>query len=198
MQMTGTNRLRRIAGRFVGAAAALALAGGLSIGAATTAEAATVWDRVASCESGGNWKINTHNGYYGGLQFSSSTWRGYGGRSYASQANGATKGEQIRVAQRVLKAQGPGAWPVCSRHAGLSRSNGAAVSTSTTVTKKATTTKKASSSAHKTVSVRSGDTLSKIAARYHVSGGWKGLWKLNTSTVSNPNRINIGQKLRIS
>ena len=100
---------------------------------AAPAQAATgtVWDRVAACESGGNWSINTGNGYYGGLQFSASTWRAYGGGSYASYANQATKSEQITVAQRTLRAQGPGAWPVCSVRAGLNRINGAGVSTPT-------------------------------------------------------------------
>src|SRR6478672_4704855 len=88
------------------------------------AQASSVWDSVASCESGGNWAINTGNGYYGGLQFSQSTWVAYGGARYASHADQASREEQISVAQRVLSAQGPGAWPVCSRKAGLTRANG--------------------------------------------------------------------------
>ena len=87
----------------------------------------TVWDRVAACESGGNWSINTGNGYYGGLQFSYQTWKGFGGQRYAATANRATKSQQIAIAQNVLKVQGPGAWPVCSVRAGLTRTNGAAV-----------------------------------------------------------------------
>ncbi|TSE00251.1 transglycosylase family protein [Skermania sp. ID1734] len=77
-----------------------------------TASAATVqqWDQVAQCESGGNWSINTGNGYYGGLQFSQSTWAANGGTGLASQAS---KEEQIRVGERVLHSQGKGAWPVC-------------------------------------------------------------------------------------
>ena len=67
-----------------------------------------VWDKVAQCESGGNWKINTGNGYYGGLQFLGSTWRAYGGRKYASQAHQATKSEQIAIARRVLADVGRG------------------------------------------------------------------------------------------
>ncbi|WP_079405108.1 LysM peptidoglycan-binding domain-containing protein [Streptomyces sp. 3211] len=90
--------------------------------AAGTASAATAseWDKVAQCESGGNWAINTGNGYYGGLQFSSSTWAGFGGKSYAPQANQATKAQQIAVAEKVLKSQGKGAWPSCGK--GLSGS----------------------------------------------------------------------------
>ncbi|MGB5952870.1 MAG: transglycosylase family protein, partial [Ornithinimicrobium sp.] len=85
-----------------------------------------VWDRVAACESSGNWSINTGNGYYGGLQFYQPTWVGYGGREFASYAHLASKSEQIAVARRVLYTQGPGAWPVCSVRAGLTRSNGGA------------------------------------------------------------------------
>src|SRR6478736_1123740 len=85
----------------------LALAG--QAGAATDGE----WDQVARCESGGNWAINTGNGYHGGLQFSSGTWASHGGGQYAPAANMATKDEQIAVAERVLATQGKGAWPVC-------------------------------------------------------------------------------------
>ncbi|MDT5208283.1 MAG: resuscitation-promoting factor RpfA [Mycobacterium sp.] len=92
----------------------LALAG--QAGAATDGE----WDQVARCESGGNWAINTGNGYHGGLQFSSGTWASHGGGQYAPAANMATKDEQIAVAERVLASQGKGAWPVCGR--GLSGS----------------------------------------------------------------------------
>ena len=74
------------------------------------------WDAVATCESGGNWSINTGNGYYGGLQFSSSTWSGFGGAEFASRADLATREEQIAVAERVLAVQGPGAWPTCGRN----------------------------------------------------------------------------------
>lgn len=93
----------------------------LTVASAGTADAASVntWDRVAKCESGNNWKINTGNGYYGGLQFSAGTWAAYGGTKYASRADLATKTQQILIAEKVLAAQGPGAWPVCSLKAGL-------------------------------------------------------------------------------
>jgi len=87
----------------------LALAG--HAGAATDGE----WDQVAGCESGGNWAINTGNGYQGGLQFSPSTWSGHGGGEYAPAAHLASKDEQIAVAERVLASQGRGAWPTCGR-----------------------------------------------------------------------------------
>jgi hypothetical protein len=98
------------------------------VGLSAPAQAASVWDVVAACESGGNWAINTHNGYYGGLQFSSSTWNAYGGARYASRADLASRAAQIATAQRVLAAQGPGAWPTCARRAGLTRANGAGAS----------------------------------------------------------------------
>lgn len=73
------------------------------------------WDSVAVCESGGNWSINTGNGYYGGLQFASGTWSGHGGGEFASSAHLATREQQIAVAERVLRTQGIGAWPVCGK-----------------------------------------------------------------------------------
>jgi hypothetical protein len=97
---------------------------GIILGAGSAAHASSGWNGVAACESGGNWSTNTGNGYYGGLQFSHATWIAYGGGAYASNANGASKSAQIAVAQRVLAAQGPGAWPVCGRVAGMTRSSG--------------------------------------------------------------------------
>ena len=201
--------------RFVGVLASLALALGLvSLATPPAAAASTVWDKVARCESGGNWKINTGNGYHGGLQFSGRTWKGFGGGKYASKAHRASKGEQIAIARRVLATQGPGAWPTCGRKAGLTKSNGKASKSATpssnpgakssaqkASTKKASTkkssTKKSATSSAKTVKVKSGDTVAKIAKRHAVKGGWKGLWKLNKKTLKNPDRIKVGQVLRI-
>ncbi|MGY1747612.1 transglycosylase family protein [Blastococcus sp. SYSU D00695] len=73
------------------------------------------WDAVARCESGGNWSINTGNGYYGGLQFNQRTWDGAGGRAYAARADLASREQQIAVAEVVLSRQGAGAWPTCGR-----------------------------------------------------------------------------------
>ena len=74
------------------------------------------WDRLAQCESGGNWQINTGNGYYGGLQFALSSWRAVGGSGYPHNAS---KAEQIRRAELLLQRQGWGAWPACSSRLGL-------------------------------------------------------------------------------
>ncbi|WP_406814206.1 transglycosylase family protein [Mycobacterium sp. M23085] len=92
-----------------------AVLGGGSIALAGQAAAATdgEWDQVAHCESGGNWAINTGNGYHGGVQFSASTWASHGGGQYAPSAELATREQQIAVAERVLATQGRGAWPVC-------------------------------------------------------------------------------------
>ena len=110
--------------------AGLALAGAATVGAgvtqASTASADSVWDRLAQCESGGNWSINTGNSFYGGIQFTHQTWVGYGGQQFAPRADLASKAQQITIAQKVLADVGPRAWPVCSVRAGLTRANGAA------------------------------------------------------------------------
>ncbi|ATZ26329.1 Resuscitation-promoting factor Rpf precursor [Streptomyces lavendulae subsp. lavendulae] len=124
MLLSGKGKHRRgsKAVRIVTLAGVAGVAVAAPLMAAGSASAATVseWDKVASCESGGNWSINTGNGYYGGLQFSSSTWAAYGGKAYAAQANQASKSQQIAIAEKVLKGQGKGAWPSCG--VGLSNS----------------------------------------------------------------------------
>ena len=89
--------------------------GGLALAGHASAATDGEWDKVAACESGGNWGINTGNGYQGGLQFSPGTWKSHGGGEYAPSAHLASKQEQIAVAERVLGSQGRGAWPVCGR-----------------------------------------------------------------------------------
>ncbi|MFD1722134.1 transglycosylase family protein [Amnibacterium endophyticum] len=188
------------------AVAALALTG-VALGAAPANAAPTsTWDRVAQCESGGNWHINTGNGYYGGLQFSMSTWRGYGGTGNPANASKAT---QIRIAERVLAGQGWGAWPVCSVKAGA---RGTSSSVSASHAKKATKHVAKSTHAKKAVkhtvkhrgsvklsgkvyTVKRGDTLAKIAAKLHVKGGWHRLADANR--LANPNFIVVGQRLHL-
>ena len=96
-------------------AVAGAVLGGSGLALACQASAASdgEWDRVARCESSGNWAINTGNGYQGGLQFAPGTWSDFGGNEYAPAAHLATREQQIVVAERVLARQGRGAWPVC-------------------------------------------------------------------------------------
>ncbi|MDJ0343160.1 transglycosylase family protein [Streptomyces sp. H10-C2] len=90
----------------------------LAAGGQAAAADGGVWDRIAQCESGGNWHIDTGNGYYGGLQFAAGTWRSNGGAQYAATADRATREQQIAIATKVQRAGGWGAWPVCARRAG--------------------------------------------------------------------------------
>ena len=107
-----SNFSRRIALTLGGGAV---LATGVIATSGQEAHAASGWDGVAECESGGDWSINTGNGYYGGLQFSAETWAGHGGTEYAPTADQASKSQQIAVAERVLDNQGAGAWPNCGK-----------------------------------------------------------------------------------
>lgn len=79
----------------------------------------TVWDRLAVCESTSNWRANTGNGYYGGVQQDMTFWHRYGGLAHAPRPDLATRGQQIEIAERGLRVQGWGAWPACSRRLGL-------------------------------------------------------------------------------
>ncbi|PBC78088.1 LysM domain-containing protein [Streptomyces sp. TLI_235] len=127
MLFTGPGRHRRR----TTAEKAVAVAGVAGVGLAMPlltaggahAAPVSIWEKVAQCESGGNWKINTGNGFYGGLQFTARTWKGFGGARYAPLAHQASKSQQIAVAEKVLATQGPGAWPVCSKRAGLTRAS---------------------------------------------------------------------------
>ena len=243
----GRKKSRLRAAVLAGVVVAAPVAGLVTATSASAADTST-WEAVAQCESTGNWSINTGNGYYGGLQFSASTWAAYGGTSYASSADQATEGQQIAVAEKVLASQGPGAWPVCGPQAGLSQGGAAAsVDTSSTSstssdsssssTGSSASTSSDSSSSNSSSShsgsyssgsrshssgssssdsastdtssastgstasgasytVKSGDTLSAIAAANGTS--WETLYQENRSTVgSNPNLILVGQTLTI-
>ncbi|MFC4126300.1 transglycosylase family protein [Nocardia rhizosphaerae] len=107
--MSFNRKFTRTLGFAAVAGAMIAVPAGLT----TATASANNWDAVAQCESSGNWSINTGNGYYGGLQFSQSTWEAYGGTGYAHNAS---REEQIRVAENVLAGQGPGAWPTCGAY----------------------------------------------------------------------------------
>lgn len=87
----------------------------LTAGTANAASVAT-WDKVAQCESSGNWSINTGNGFYGGLQFDIGTWDSNGGGAYAPRADLATREQQIAVANKVADARGSSPWPVCGQY----------------------------------------------------------------------------------
>lgn len=205
----------------------VAIAAPLIAAGSASAATASEWDAVAQCESGGNWSINTGNGYYGGLQFSSSTWAAYGGTAYASTADQASKSQQITIGEKVLAAQGKGAWPTCgvglsgtpygggSAPAAPSTSSSSSASQSAPATR--STEQPASRSAErpavqKTVTtptgkkvkkgdgeykVVKGDTLSSIAEKKHVKGGWQKLFKLNKDIVADADFIYPGQQLHL-
>ncbi|MFJ5531524.1 transglycosylase family protein [Streptomyces sp. NPDC093261] len=206
--------------------AGAAVAAPLMAAGNASAATATQWDAVAQCESGGNWSINTGNGFYGGLQFTNSTWAGYGGTAYAPRADLASKAQQIAVAEKVLAGQGKGAWPVCGTgltsapyngagaSAGSSTGSGDSVKSATTrSTEQQTANRSAQRPApRKTVTtptgkkvekgdgeykVVKGDTLSTIAERHHVQGGWKKLFQLNKDIVEDANLIYPGQQLHL-
>jgi LysM repeat protein len=181
--------LRRGAVVLTGAAA---VSLGVLAGPASAA-AANNWDAVAQCESGGNWAINTGNGYYGGLQFSSSTWAAFGGHEYASNAHLATKAQQIAVAERTLDVQGPGAWPTCGKALDPSAPGAGAAPAAAPAPLVAPA---AAPTAGATYTVAAGDTLGKIAQQQGVAGGWQALYAANDQ-LSNPNRISVGQVLQL-
>lgn len=107
-------------------AAALAIGGAvaatMSMPAANAVDGAT-WDALAQCESGGNWSINTGNGFYGGLQFTQQSWNGVG---MSGSPATASRAQQIEAGERLLAIQGWGAWPACSAKLGLYGKTGAA------------------------------------------------------------------------
>jgi len=202
----------------------------MSSGAAGAASLST-WEKVAACESSGDWHINTGNGFYGGLQFTQSTWQGFGGGQYAPRADLASEQQQIAVAEKVLASQGPGAWPVCSLKAGLTAGGAAAVvvpqagdgassrqapaAPAPAARESAATTTRShqapaaqapvaqapaghSASAGAGYVVQSGDTLSGIAAQFHLAGGWHALYAHNHATVGgDPDVIFPGQHLTL-
>jgi LysM repeat protein len=174
-----------------------AAAVGIGALAAPASAAEHDWTGVAQCESGGNWSINTGNGYYGGLQFSPSTWSAYGGEAYAPRADLASPAQQIDIAERVLVGQGAGAWPTCGRL--LTGGTTAAAAAPAPAPAVAPAAEPASFAAPSTgtYTVRAGDTLGKIARSHGVAGGWQALWALNRDRVADPNRIWVGQTLRL-
>lgn len=159
----------------------------LVVGSGTASAAGHDWSGVANCESSGNWAANTGNGFYGGLQFTQSTWNAYGGSGNAANAS---QSEQIRVAENVLAGQGVGAWPVCGKHLTTGTTTGgyntAAAPAATPAPAHA-----APAAGGGNYVVKSGDTLSKIAAAHGIS-----LSHL-ASQVSNINLIFPGQSLSV-
>ncbi|MFD7733372.1 transglycosylase family protein [Kitasatospora phosalacinea] len=164
---TTAPKRNRVRAAVVGGALLAAPVAGLVTANTASAADVSTWDKVAMCESTGNWSINTGNGFYGGLQFTSSTWAAFGGTAYAPQANLATKAQQIAVAEKVLAVQGPGAWPVCSVQAGLTKGGAPAqvdTSSSSSSTSSSSSSSKSTSSSS-TTSSKSNTTTSDDTAK---------------------------------
>jgi nucleoid-associated protein YgaU len=204
--------------------AGVALSAASANAAVPGSTATDVWDSLAQCESSGNWAINTGNGYAGGLQFSPSTWAAYGGTGSAANAS---REQQIAVAQRVQASQGWGAWPSCAAKLGLSGGVAAQAAPAARTpapaqvpaakapaakapAAKATAPQAAPKAAApaarhaaavplsgETYTVQSGDTLSKIASKLNIAGGWQQLADANTATISNPDLVFPGQVLNL-
>lgn len=227
--MAANGRHRRYQPSRVNRASLTVTAGGAGLAlpflaaAPVSAASVDVWDKVASCESTGNWHINSGNGYFGGLQFTRSTWAAYGGTVYAPRADLATRGQQIAVGEKVLEGQGPGAWPRCSVEAGLSRGGAApdlAPQSARTSRAQAPAAPAARTTAAKTskpqrsgpkratpttvpgpresYTVARGDSLSLIAGSERVRGGWQRLYEANREVVGDdPDLIFPGQRLTV-
>ncbi|MFE3292991.1 transglycosylase family protein [Rhodococcus sp. NPDC059234] len=186
--------IKRAVGAVVATGALVAVPFAMSTG--TASAAGHNWDGVANCESSGNWSTNTGNGFYGGLQFTQSTWNAYGGSGSASNAS---KAEQIRVAENVLAGQGVGAWPVCGQYLTSGASDVsepvASVAPAASPVQEAAAQIAASAPVQtlgaSTYVVQVGDTLSKIAADHGVD-----LSKL-ASQVQNIDLIFPGQALAL-
>lgn len=226
--MTARGRHRRYKPSAVSRASLSVTASGAGLAipliGASSASAASVdtWEAVAECESGGDWNINTGNGFFGGLQFQQSTWEAFGGTQYAPRADLATRDQQIAVAEEVLAGQGPQAWPTCSSVAGLTRGGpapdvdpgGPAADSEPAADRDdgadGTGARQASAPASDTARPRqsgggpdtyevvSGDTLSGIAAEKRVPGGWRSLYEINREVVgADPDLIFPGQRLSL-
>ena len=206
-QATVRSEFRGLGARGVTAAAVLLAAGTLNLAAEGTAGASGgAWDRLAGCESGGNWHIDTGNGFTGGLQFTDSTWRSFGGGAYAARASRATREQQIHVAQRVLARQGWGAWPACSHSLGLNSATGGGMPRRTVTApdrdrvRHPLPQKQHKARPHRgrgtSVVVNSGDTVSGIAYAHGL--GWQQFYRLNRQVIgANPHLIHPGMRLAV-
>lgn len=194
--------------------AGVALSASAANAAVPTTAPASTWDSLAQCESGGNWGINTGNGYSGGLQFSPGTWAAHGGTGSAANAS---REQQIAVAERVQASQGWSAWPACAAKLGLrggavapqrattSRQPAAVYTPARVPVRQAAPTAAVQAPRHvapvsvsgQTYTIRSGETLSKIAEKLNIAGGWHSLADANTATISNPNLVFPGQVLQL-
>ncbi|MCU1548448.1 MAG: transglycosylase [Arthrobacter sp.] len=195
--------------------------------AAVPSTAATsTWDSLAQCESSGNWAINTGNGYAGGLQFSPSTWAAYGGTGSAANASREQQiavAERVQAGQGwgawpacaaklgLTGTPAPQSAPIARTSAvkpaattkapakNVAAAPKAATKAAPKAAPKAATARHASTVAlsGKTYTIQQGDTLSSIAEKLNVAGGWQQLADANAATISNPNLVFTGQVLQL-
>lgn len=201
-------KFRTAARRGITLAAVSAAGLALSATAANAATPTSTWDSLAQCESGGNWSTNTGNGFSGGLQFTSSTWAAYGGTGSPADAS---REQQIAVAERVQASQGWGAWPSCASQLGLSGGGGAPVQSApvqSAPVKQATQVQSAPVQqgprhatsvplSGETYTLQAGDTLSIVAQKLGIQGGWQHLADANLDTISDPNLVFEGQVIQL-
>ncbi|MCX4781772.1 transglycosylase family protein [Streptomyces sp. NBC_01264] len=188
------SRTRRVAAAAGVTGAGIALP--LLLGGSAQAATAHAWEQVAQCESGGKYAINTGNGYYGGLQFSSSTWQAFGGHAYAPNAHLATKEQQIAIAEKVLAGQGKDAWGNCSKALRGQRASVTQQPPAQPPAQEPPATQTIPEAAEGTYTVQAGDTLAGIA-RSHGLPDWEVLHEANLATVPDPNLIRVGQLLHV-
>jgi len=191
--MTRPSSMSRVHGRSLLRLAVLgAVATGAPLVLAGTASAApdSAWDKLAQCESGGDWSIDSGNGYYGGIQFNASTWHAFGGAGLPHQAS---RSEQIAVAERTLAAQGWNAWPACSRKMGLRGHSADPDNAAAPTAKKASAPAKATKTSGDGYVVKRGDTLSKIAKARGTSV--KALIAANG--LKNAHVLKVGKSLKV-
>ncbi|MER8103800.1 transglycosylase family protein [Kitasatospora sp. NPDC094016] len=167
------------------------------------------WEGVAACESGGNWHVNTGNGYFGGLQFDTPTWRENGGLAYAPRPDLASREEQIAVAQHLAGRRGLSPWPACGARAtrGHERERGAALpppppapapSPSPAPSADSSSDRAGVEAGDGGWTVREGDTLGDVAETLRVPGGWPALYALNRAAIGDdPDLILPGTVLRL-
>ena len=208
----------RTAARRGATVAAISAAGlALSATAANATTSTSTWDALAQCESGGNWAINTGNGYSGGLQFSPTTWAAYGGTGSAADAS---REQQIAVAEQVQASQGWGAWPSCAAQLGLSGGatgavqaapvqsapvQAAPVQAAPVQAAQSAPVAQAPAAKHvtavalsgETYTLQAGDTLSIVAEKLGVQGGWQHLADANLDTIADPNLVFEGQVIQL-
>lgn len=198
----GRHRAPSRTGRTIARTAVAGAVAGAPLLVAAPANAApdSAWDKLAQCESGGRWDINTGNGYHGGLQFSPRTWSGFGGKEFAPVAYKASREEQIIVAERVLAKQGWNAWPSCSRKTGVRGES--ASQRDASARKSGNSGEQVRLASQDTTTsgdyvVKRGDTLGRIASANNVSGGWKALVEKNPALKGDPDNLKVGQRLTL-